>query len=33
MMFAVGTILVSSSALMAPWLQTLANYPVEPRGW
>jgi MFS transporter, DHA2 family, multidrug resistance protein len=32
MMFAMGTILVSSSALMAPWLQTLANYPVETAG-
>jgi MFS transporter, DHA2 family, multidrug resistance protein len=32
MMFAAGTILVSSSSLMAPWLQTLANYPVEAAG-
>jgi len=32
MMFAAGTILVSSSALMAPWLQNLANYPVETAG-
>ena len=32
MMFAMGTILVSSSALMAPWLQDLANYPVETAG-
>jgi DHA2 family multidrug resistance protein len=32
MMFAVGTILVSSIALMAPWLQTLANYPVATAG-
>jgi MFS transporter, DHA2 family, multidrug resistance protein len=32
MMFAAGTILVSSSSLMAPWLQTLANYPVETAG-
>jgi DHA2 family multidrug resistance protein len=32
MMFAMGTILVSSSALMAPWLQNLANYPVETAG-
>jgi DHA2 family multidrug resistance protein len=32
MMFAVGTILVSSSALMAPWLQNLANYPVATAG-
>ncbi len=32
MMFAAGTILVSSSALMAPWLQNLADYPVETAG-
>ncbi len=32
MMFAAGTILVSSSSLMAPWLQTLGNYPVESAG-
>ena len=32
LMFAVGTILVSSSALMAPWLQNLANYPVGTAG-
>jgi DHA2 family multidrug resistance protein len=32
MMFAVGTILVSSSSLMAPWLQNLANYPVDTAG-
>jgi DHA2 family multidrug resistance protein len=32
MMFAAGTILVSSSSLMAPWLQGLANYPVESAG-
>ncbi len=32
MMFASGTILVSSSSLMAPWLQELANYPVETAG-
>jgi MFS transporter, DHA2 family, multidrug resistance protein len=32
LMFASGTILVSSSALMAPWLQELANYPVETAG-
>ena len=32
MMFATGTILVSSSSLMAPWLQNLANYPVETAG-
>ncbi|HSU06231.1 MAG TPA: DHA2 family efflux MFS transporter permease subunit [Acetobacteraceae bacterium] len=32
MMFAMGTILVSTSALMAPWLQGLANYPVATAG-
>ncbi len=32
MMFAVGTILVSSIALMAPWLQNLGNYPVATAG-
>jgi DHA2 family multidrug resistance protein len=32
MMVATGTILVSSSSLMAPWLQNLANYPVEAAG-
>jgi DHA2 family multidrug resistance protein len=32
LMFATGTILVSSSSLMAPWLQNLANYPVESAG-
>lgn len=32
MMFTTGTILVSSSSLMAPWLQNLANYPVETAG-
>jgi DHA2 family multidrug resistance protein len=32
MMFAVGTILVSSISLMAPWLQTMANYPVATAG-
>jgi DHA2 family multidrug resistance protein len=31
-MFATGTILVSSSSLMAPWLQNLGNYPVETAG-
>jgi MFS transporter, DHA2 family, multidrug resistance protein len=31
-MFAVGTLLVSSLALMTPWLQVLANYPVETAG-
>jgi DHA2 family multidrug resistance protein len=32
LMAATGTILVSSSSLMAPWLQSLANYPVETAG-
>jgi DHA2 family multidrug resistance protein len=32
LMFATGTVLVSSSSLMAPWLQNLANYPVETAG-
>jgi len=32
LMFAVGTLLVSSLALMAPWLQVLSNYPVQTAG-
>jgi DHA2 family multidrug resistance protein len=32
LMFAVGTLLVSSIALMAPWLQTLGSYPVSAAG-
>jgi len=32
MMFAMGTILVSTSALMAPWLQNLGGYPVATAG-
>jgi DHA2 family multidrug resistance protein len=32
MMAATATILVSSSSLMAPWLEGLANYPVETAG-
>ncbi len=32
LMFAVGTLLVSSISLMAPWLQTLGNYPVATAG-
>ena len=32
MMFAVGMVLLASSALLAPWLQTLANYPVATAG-
>jgi MFS transporter, DHA2 family, multidrug resistance protein len=32
MMFAVGSVLLASSALLAPWLQNLANYPVADAG-
>jgi DHA2 family multidrug resistance protein len=32
LMFAVGTLLVSSLALMTPWLQGMSNYPVETAG-
>ena len=32
MMFAIGTMLVSTSALMAPWLQNLGDYPVATAG-
>ena len=32
MMFSVGMLLLATSALLAPWLQTLANYPVEAAG-
>ena len=32
LMFAVGTLLVSSLALMTPWLQVLSNYPVATAG-
>ena len=31
-MFAVGMVLLASSALLAPWLQTLGGYPVETAG-
>ncbi|HEY6433806.1 MAG TPA: DHA2 family efflux MFS transporter permease subunit [Acetobacteraceae bacterium] len=31
-MFAVGMVLLASSALLAPWLQVLGNYPVETAG-
>ncbi|WP_428484412.1 DHA2 family efflux MFS transporter permease subunit [Rhodopila sp.] len=31
-MFAVGLVLFAVSALLAPWLQDLANYPVETAG-
>ncbi|MFL5256505.1 MAG: DHA2 family efflux MFS transporter permease subunit [Rhodopila sp.] len=32
LMFAMGTLLVSSLALMTPWLQTLSDYPVDTAG-
>jgi DHA2 family multidrug resistance protein len=32
LMFAVGTLLVSSLALMTPWLMVMSNYPVETAG-
>ena len=32
MMFAVGVVLLATSALLAPWLQTLGNYPVAHAG-
>jgi DHA2 family multidrug resistance protein len=32
LMFMVGTLMVSSLALMTPWLQVLSNYPVETAG-
>jgi DHA2 family multidrug resistance protein len=31
-MFAVGMVLLASSALLAPWLQELGNYPVDVAG-
>ena len=31
-MFSVGMLLLATSALLAPWLQTLGNYPVEKAG-
>jgi DHA2 family multidrug resistance protein len=31
-MFAVGLVLIAVSALLAPWLQILGNYPVETAG-
>jgi DHA2 family multidrug resistance protein len=31
-MFAVGLVLLASSALLAPWLQELGNYPVDTAG-
>ena len=32
LMFSIGMVLVATAALMAPWLQTLANYPVAAAG-
>ncbi len=32
MMFSVGVVLLATSALLAPWLQTLGNYPVATAG-
>jgi MFS transporter, DHA2 family, multidrug resistance protein len=32
MMFVVGVVLLATSALLAPWLQTLGNYPVATAG-
>jgi len=32
MMFAVGVVLLATSALLAPWLQTLGGYPVATAG-
>jgi DHA2 family multidrug resistance protein len=32
MMFAIGIVLLATSALLAPYLQTLASYPVEAAG-
>jgi MFS transporter, DHA2 family, multidrug resistance protein len=31
-MFAIGMVLLASSALLAPWLQQLGNYPVNTAG-
>ena len=33
MVFFTGTVMLASSALMAPYLETLAGYPVEAAGW
>ena len=32
MMFAIGMVLLATSALLAPYLQNLADYPVETAG-
>jgi len=33
MVFFTGTVMLASSALMAPYLESLAGYPVETAGW
>ena len=33
MVFCTATVMLASSALMAPYLETLADYPVETAGW
>ena len=33
MVFCIATVMLASSALMAPYLETLAGYPVETAGW
>jgi len=33
MLFCFGVVLISSNALVAPWLQTVSNYPVGQAGW
>ena len=33
MVFCTATVMLASSALMAPYLETLAQYPVETAGW
>jgi DHA2 family multidrug resistance protein len=32
-MFTIGIVLLATTALLAPYLQTLGNYPVEAAGW
>ncbi len=33
MLFCFGVVLISSSVIAAPWLQTVSNYPVSQAGW
>jgi DHA2 family multidrug resistance protein len=33
MVFFTATVMLASSALMAPYLETLAGYPVDTAGW